>query len=92
MRKEIKVFSGLLITAFVFVIMSRLYGGKQIRTYEELENAFPVLIGFPIGFIELKWPKIDPLCLMYTALTAAEPSSMQINFSFPSSLYSFFSF
>ncbi len=59
-KKKVIVLTGMLFASFVFVLLTGLLGGKQIRTYDELESAFPVFIGFPVGFIELKWPKIDP--------------------------------
>jgi len=50
----------LFLLSFLFVFSSAFFDGKRIHSYDELEESFPLMIGFPVPFVELEWSKIDP--------------------------------
>lgn len=58
--KKLVVLPLILLISFIFVVSTVFFDGKMINTYEELEDSFPMAIGFPIEFVELTWAKIDP--------------------------------
>lgn len=58
--KKLVVLTLILLISCIFVVSTVFFGGKMIYTYDELEESFPVAIGFPIEFVELTWVKIDP--------------------------------
>lgn len=49
-----------MIISAILVFSTAFIDGKMINTYNELEESFPMEIGFPVGFVELTWVKIDP--------------------------------
>jgi hypothetical protein len=49
-----------LIVSYCFVFSTAFIDGRTINSYEELRESFPMLIGVPIGFVELDGVKIDP--------------------------------
>lgn len=50
----------IMLVSVIFTYSSIFYDGKAINTSDELKQSFPMVIGFPIGFVELTWVKIDP--------------------------------
>lgn len=58
--KKLVVLTLILFISCIFVVFTVFFDGKMINTYEELEESFPMAIGFPIEFVELTWVKIDP--------------------------------
>jgi len=58
--RKLAVLTLILFISCIFVISTVFFDGKMINTDEELEESFPMSIGFPIEFVELTWVKIDP--------------------------------
>lgn len=58
--KKVLIYSTLFAVSFAFVLISGFTDGVRIDKYEEIETKFPYNAGFPIPFVKLGQPKIDP--------------------------------
>lgn len=60
MKKHITTAFLLFIWSIFFVWISTFFDGITISAYDELQTKFPIYIGFPIPYVELISPHIDP--------------------------------
>lgn len=60
MKKIILLYSVLFVFSTILVFTSSYTDGLRIENENELQSAFPHEVGFPISFVTLDYPRIDP--------------------------------
>ncbi|GAM12366.1 hypothetical protein SAMD00020551_0499 [Mesobacillus selenatarsenatis SF-1] len=63
----------------IFVYSTVFFDGKMIKTYDELKESFPMVIGFPIGFVELTVVNIDPPLPYFYGINVVEQYGIKIS-------------
>lgn len=60
MKKNILLYCVLFVFSTILVFTSSFTDGVRIENEDELQSAFPYEVGFPIPFVTLDYPRVDP--------------------------------
>jgi hypothetical protein len=58
--KKSLMYIGIFLFSIIFVLLTSLLDGVKIEDRNEIQSTFPYEVGFPIPFVTLDYPIIDP--------------------------------